>query len=94
LSIRAKHSGYKIVAIPKAVMWHKDSKIWRKKDLNYIRTKEVIWLMRKHAKFHHWSVFCLYALFAIIKIAISEGTRGNFKSVLFRIKGAFDGIQE
>ena len=63
------------------------------KDLNYIRTKEIIWLMRKHAKFHHWSVFCFYALFAIIKIALQEGISGNFKSVFFRIKGAFDGIK-
>lgn len=93
LCIRAKRSGYKIVAIPRAVMWHKESKIWKKKDLNYIRTKEIIWLMRKHAKFHHWSVFCFYALFAIIKIALQEGISGNFKSVFFRIKGAFDGIK-
>lgn len=92
--IRARRSGYKIVAIPKAVMWHKDSRIWATKDVNYIRSKCVMGLMRKYAKFHHWSVFCFYALFAIVKIALREGIRGNLKSAFFKIKGAFNGIQK
>jgi hypothetical protein len=92
--IRAKRAGYKVVVNPRAVMWHKESKIWKDRDLNYIRTKEIIWLMRKHAKFHHWSLFCFYALFTLSKIALSEGIRGNFKEILPRIKGAFDGLQK
>ncbi|UCC39482.1 MAG: glycosyltransferase family 2 protein [Candidatus Aminicenantes bacterium] len=93
LSIRARRSGYKIVAIPKAVMWHKDSNIWATKDIDYIRSKEVIWLMRKHARLHHWIVFCFHSLFVIIRIALRKGTRGNLKSIFFRIKGVLDGMR-
>ena len=92
--IRAQRAGYKIVAIPKAIMWHMESYSWAdNKNLKYIRSKSVLGLMRKHAKFHHWSVFCFYALFSIIKILASEGTKGDFKTTLSRIKGAFDGMQ-
>lgn len=93
LCIRAKRYGYKIVAIPKAVMWHKDSRSWATKDVNYIRSKTVMGLMRKYAKFHHWSVFFFYALFAITKIVLREGIRGNLKSAFFKIKGALNGMR-
>lgn len=92
--LRAKHSGYKIVAVPKAIMWHKDSRSWAKEnDIKYIRVKSVTRVMRKYAKVYHWILFLPYALFGIAKIALREGIKGNLKSVYFRLKGVFDGLR-
>ena len=93
LCLRAKRHGYKILAIPQAVMWHRDTHSWAKERLHYMRGKSIFLLMRKHAKFYHWIGFSLYAFFTIVKILFREGIRGNFKNILQKIKGAFEGMR-
>lgn len=92
--IRAQRSGYKIMAVPKATMWHKDSRSWAKNDdVKYIRVKAVTWVIRKYARFYHWLFLFPHAFFSLTKIVLREGLRGNFKSAYFRIKGFLDAMR-
>ncbi len=64
LSVRVRHAGYRILAVPKALAWHKiSSDIRRNVDysafLYYYSIRNRLTLMAEHAHWYHWPVFVL-----------------------------------
>lgn len=94
LCTRARAFGYKIIAVPEAVMWHKDSHTWAKKDIHQMRSKSIILLMHKYARIYHWIIFLTYSFFGLATIIIRQGIGPGLKNISSKFKGAVDTLKE
>jgi GT2 family glycosyltransferase len=61
LSLRLRKAGYKVCFAPKAKLWHKEGVDYRKNAGEYLRkftgTRNLLYVMRKHARAVQWLTF-------------------------------------
>jgi GT2 family glycosyltransferase len=92
-SLRAGKKGYKILYVPKAVIYHKGGKLGRGEALpEYERYKarNLFILMKRHTNLLQWICFvCLIPLKSIFLLT-GELYRGNVRVVLAQFSGFFD----
>ena len=90
LSLRMKRAGYEIWYAPKARLWHKEGVDYRKIVGEHVRkftgTRNLLWIMHKHARAVQWVSFlpnflCRYVLFYVL-LSFSRGDFRSAKAVL------------
>ncbi len=90
-SLRARKKGFKILYVPRALVYHKGGKGGRGALPEYERHKvrNFFVLMRRHTNLLQWACFvCLIPLRAIFFI-MRGLVRGNFKIVSAQVRGFF-----
>lgn len=85
LSIRVRQAGYGILYVPAAKLWHREGVDYRKNVGEYARyftgTRNLLWLMHKHARPFHWITFWPNFLFRHVLFFILLGIwRGDVRS--------------
>lgn len=86
--LRAKKKGYKIIYIPGSKLWHHTiKKTSVSKNYWYLKGRNLMLLMRKHARLHHWLVFFFFFIYSSLKLLYRETKAGNIKQFLAMAKG-------
>lgn len=87
--LRTKKEGYKITYVPKAKLWHHviikttvNNKYW------YLKGRNLLLFMRKHAQAHHWVVFSFFFVAGSLKVLYRESKAGNLRNFYTMAKGA------
>ena len=92
--LRARKKGYKIMYVPKAKIWHH---VIKKTSVSerywYLKGRNLMWLMRKHARLHHWIVFSFYLVVGSAKVLYREAKAGNLRQVFTMVKGTLDAFK-
>jgi len=92
--LRAKKKGYKIVYVPNSKIWHH---IIKKTSISdrywYLKGRNLMLFMRKHAQLHHWIFFGFFFIIGSIKILYKETKAGNLKQLLKMTKGSLDAFK-
>lgn len=92
--LRARKKGYKIMYVPKAKIWHH---VVKKTSVSerywYLKGRNLMWLMRKHARLHHWIVFSFYLVVGSAKVLYREVKAGNLRQVFTMAKGTLDAFK-
>jgi len=92
--LRTKRRGYKIMYVPNAKLWHH---VVKKTSVSerywYLQGRNMMWLMRKHARWHHWIGFSLFLVAAAVRVLYREIKAGNLKQVLRMVKGSLDAFK-
>jgi GT2 family glycosyltransferase len=94
LSLRMRNLGWQIRYAPRAKMWHKEGFATRRNVGEYARkftaTRNVLYVMHKHARGAHWITFWPYFLVRyVFVIALKSLFRGDWKSSLATFSGIF-----
>lgn len=86
--LRAKEKGYKIMYVPKSKIWHH---IVKKTSVSeqywYLKGRNLMLFMRKHARIHHWIVFFFFFIFSSLRLLYKETRAGNIKKFFTMAKG-------
>ena len=89
--MRAKKRGYRILYVPTARIWHH---VVRKTSLSdqylYLKGRNLILFMRKHAQIHHWTVFSIILAVQSLKVFYREARDGNTRRFFTMAKGALN----
>ena len=92
--LRAKRKGYKVVYVPRSKIWHH---VIKKTSVNerywYLQGRNLMWLMRKHAQWHHWIGFGFFLVFGSIKVLYRETKAGNLKQLFTMARGTLDAFK-
>lgn len=93
---RAAYIGYRIVYVPKAIVWHGGSSTIgsyspRKKYLEAINS---MYYVRKYGNFLQRTKYFLYAVVGLIPAFIIQARHGNQKAVLAKAKGLWHGYKK
>ena len=92
-SLRAGKKGYKILYVPKAVIYHKGGKLGRGEALpeyEKYKSRNLFILMKRHTNLLQWICFvCLIPLKSIF-LLMGELYHGNARVVLAQFSGFFD----
>ena len=93
---RAARIGYRIVYVPKAVIWHGGSSTIgsyspRKK---YLEAVNSIYYVRKYGNIHQKLKYFFYGILGIIPAFILQARYGNQKAVLAKARGLWDGLRK
>jgi GT2 family glycosyltransferase len=92
--LKAKKEGFKIVYVPKAMIWHHVVKKTTVSDRYwYLKGRNLLLFMRKHARVHHWIVFSLYFVVGSLKVFFRELIAGNLKEFFTMAKGALNAFK-
>ena len=90
---RAARLGYRIVYVPKAIMWHGGSSTIgsyspRKK---YLEAVNSMYYVRKYGNVNQRLKYFLYAIVGLIPAFLLQARYGNQKAVLAKARGLWDG---
>jgi GT2 family glycosyltransferase len=92
-SLRARKKGYKILYVPKAVIYHKGGKLGRGKALpeyEKYKARNLFILMKRHTNLLQWICFiCLIPLKSIF-LLIGELYHGNVRVIVAQFRGFFE----
>ncbi|MFP4082796.1 MAG: glycosyltransferase family 2 protein [Candidatus Aminicenantes bacterium] len=92
--LRAREKGYRIVYVPQAKIWHH---VVKKTSVNqrywYLQGRNLMWLMRKHARLHHWIGFGVYLMIGWIKLFYRQIKAGSFKPLITLTRGTLDAFR-
>jgi len=92
--LRAKKKGYKIIYVPKAKIWHH---VIKKTSIStrhwYLKGRNLMWLMRKHAQLHHQIIFSFFFIVSSIKVLFRETKEGNLKQLFTMARGTLDAFK-
>jgi GT2 family glycosyltransferase len=92
--LKARREGYTIVYVPASRLWHHIIKKTAVSDrYMYLKGRNLMLFMRKHAKVRHWIVFVFYFIFASFKVLFQEARRGNLKQFLAMARGTWDAFK-
>jgi GT2 family glycosyltransferase len=85
LSLRMRRLGWEIRYAPAAELLHKEGFATRRnvgEDVRYFTsTRNILWLMHKHAKAYHWITFWpIFTGYYLPKVILSRASRGDFRS--------------
>lgn len=88
LCLRAKKAGYKVVYVPGSRIWHH---IVKKTSVSerywYLKGRNLMLFMRKHARLHHWIIFSFFFILGSLKLLYREAKAGNIKQFFTMAKG-------
>ena len=93
--IRAARLGYRVVYVPKAVMWHRGSAtigVYTPAK-KYLEAVCSVRLVRKHGTFKNRLKYAFFAGFGLIYALAVQTPRGNHKAVFAKGRGIWDGIR-
>lgn len=92
--LRARKRGYKIMYVPRAKLWHR---VVKKTSVSerywYLQGRNMMWLMRKHARWYHWLGFSFFIVVGSVKVLYREIKAGNLKHVFTMVKGSLDAFK-
>ncbi|KUK71667.1 MAG: Putative glycosyltransferase [Methanobacterium sp. 42_16] len=94
--VRAKKAGYKIVCVPQAQIWHKESITTKKSsgfvEYHYVRNR--LWFLREHTSFKDKYIFFLNFIFVQIIYLIFYAVirQKDLKLLSYYLKGTMDGL--
>ncbi len=87
---RAAEAGFRVLYVPRARLWHHVVKKTGVSDRYlFLKGRNLLLFMRKHARLHHWFVFAFVAVGRGLKVVWRELRAGNFKHFLTMARGAF-----
>jgi GT2 family glycosyltransferase len=94
--VRATQSGYRVVYVPKAVMWHRGSATIggyspRKK---YLEAVNSVYFVRKYGTLRNYICYAFFAGFGLIYALAVQSLRGNHKAVFAKARGIWDGLHK
>jgi GT2 family glycosyltransferase len=94
--LRAGRLGYRVVYVPKAVMWHQRSATVggyspRKK---YLEAVNSVYFVRKYGNLRDRLRYAFFAGFGLIYALVMQTPRGNVKAVFAKARGIWDGLQK
>jgi GT2 family glycosyltransferase len=94
LCLRARKRGYKILYVPTAVACHKGGKAGRGIIPKYenLKARNFIIIMKKHARPMEWMTAMIVAPLKTSGVIWGQMARGNFKTVLPVLRGAWKGM--
>ena len=95
--VRAKASGYKLLYVPKAKMWHKVP-VNRQGEMSptklYYRARSGLRFLRKHTKGVHFGLVLFLRLGYAGYLIVTETLRGNGRIAKPYLGGLYDGLVE
>ena len=94
LSLRMRNLGWRIRYAPTAQMWHKEGFATRKNVGEHARkftaTRNILWVMHKHARAWHWITFWPYFLVRYVSVIVIKSIlRGDWRSAWAMFAGIF-----
>jgi hypothetical protein len=94
LSLRMRNLGWQIIYAPTAKMWHKEGFATRRNVGEHVRkftaTRNVLYVMHKHARPIHWLTFWPYFLVRYVGVIVTKSVlRGDWKSAWATFAGIF-----
>jgi GT2 family glycosyltransferase len=94
--LRAAQLGYRVVYVPKAVMWHRGSATIgsyspRKK---YLEAVNSVYFVRKYGTLRNCVNYAFFAGFGLIYALAVQSLRGNHKAVFAKARGIWDGLHK
>jgi len=95
IGLRAKREYWKIVAIPKSRVFHKDKTKERLYEpfINYVSIRNQIWVERLYANFFKYSVFLFFSFFGRYPFKIGRALiTFHLKCAFSIVKGIFSGV--
>ena len=92
LSLRMRKLGWQIRYTPNAKMWHKEGFATRRNVGEHVRkftaTRNILWVMHKHAKPLQWLTFWPYFLVRYVFVVVAKSLyRGDVKSARSTLAG-------
>jgi hypothetical protein len=96
LSLRARKRGFKILYVPKAIIYHKGGKVGRGPLPEYEKYKirNLFILMRRHTTLIQWICFTFLIPLKAFSLLIERLSDGDFKIVLAQFKGFLEGFRK
>jgi GT2 family glycosyltransferase len=94
--MRARQSGYRVVYVPQAVMWHRGSATIGvyTPEKKYLEAINSVYLVRKHGKFKDCLKYAFFAGFGLIYALAVQTPRGNHNAVFARARGMWEGLRK
>jgi GT2 family glycosyltransferase len=94
--LRATRAGYRVLYVPKAIMWHKGSATIgdyspRKK---YLEAVNSVYFVRKYGSFQKRLKYGIFAGFGLIYALFVQSFRGNHLAVVAKARGLWDGLRK
>ena len=85
LSLRMRSLGWQVRYAPRAKLWHKEGFATRRNAGEHVRyftsTRNILWVMHKHARGVQWLTFCPYFLVRYVFVLVLKSLcRGDLKS--------------
>jgi GT2 family glycosyltransferase len=93
--IRAARLGYRVVYVPRAVMWHRGSAtigVYTPAK-KYLEAVCSVRLVRKHGNLKDRLKYAFFAGFGLIYALAVQTPRGNHKAVFAKARGIWDGVR-
>jgi GT2 family glycosyltransferase len=93
---RAAQLGYRVVYVPKALMWHRGSSTIgdyspRKKYLEAINS---VYFVRKYGTASNRLKYAFFAGLGLVYALVIQSPRGNHNAVLAKARGIWDGLRK
>jgi GT2 family glycosyltransferase len=94
--VRAARIGYRVVYVPRAVMWHGGSTTIggytpRKK---YLEAVNSAYFVRKHGSPTECLKYAFFASFGLVYALAVQSLRGNHRAVFAKARGLWDGLRK
>ena len=94
LCLRAKKAGYKVMYVPGSRIWHH---IVKKTSVSerywYLKGRNLMLFMRKHARLHHWIIFSFFFILGSLKLLFQEVKAGHLKQFFTMAKGTLNAFK-
>jgi len=86
---RVAKVGFRVLYVPRARLWHHVVKKTAVSDLYlFLKGRNLLLFMRKHARLHHWFIFAFVAVWRGLKVVWRELRAGNVGHFLTMARGA------
>jgi GT2 family glycosyltransferase len=92
-SLRARKGGFKILYVPKALIYHKGGKVGRGRALpeyEKYKVRNFFVLMKRHANLLHWACFVFMTPLKTIFLIIKGVYTGDSKVLFAQLRGLLD----
>jgi GT2 family glycosyltransferase len=93
--MRAVRAGYRVVYVPRAVMWHLGSATVGRYSAHkkYAEAVNAVYLVRRYGTFAQRVKFAFFAGFGLGYALIVQSVRGNHRAVFAKARGLWDGLR-
>ncbi|MGH7801123.1 MAG: glycosyltransferase family 2 protein [Thermodesulfobacteriota bacterium] len=92
-SLRAREKGFKILYVPKALVYHKGGKVGRGEaipEYERYKVRNFFYLMKRHTSLLQWICFVCFIPLKAIFVIIEGVCNGNYKVVSAQLRGVLD----
>jgi GT2 family glycosyltransferase len=86
---RARMAGYRLAAVPSAIMWHKvsASSNYVSSKNRYLRIRNQIWGYRRYGNFLHFLYLVIFTFFRVLYMSIRDLKFGDKNLIISSWKG-------